>query len=81
MKLMLFSFFVILSFSSFSQGTNNDDPFEKYSMNSISFLESCDFIKPVNQTLQLINEYRRQNGLNPVQLDPNMSTFANQFIL
>ena len=81
MKLILFSFFAILSFSSFSQETNHDDPFEKYSKNSIIFLESCDFKKPINQTLQLINDYRKQKGLNPVRLDPNMSTFANQFIL
>jgi uncharacterized protein YkwD len=81
MKIILFSLFTILTLSSFAQRTNQDNPFEKYTQNSINYLESCDFKKPVNEAVNLINEYRRQNGLNPVRLDPKMSTFANEFIL
>jgi uncharacterized protein YkwD len=81
MKIILFNLFTFLSFLILSQGTQNESPFEKLSKNSINYIESCDFKKPISQTLQLINDYRRKNGLNPLHLDAEMSKFTDKFIL
>jgi len=72
--------FISLSFSGLTQAPSDFNPFEKYSISSNNFVESCDFQEPVMLTLKLINDYRAQNGLQPVRLAPDMSLFATTFI-
>ena len=80
MRQLIFCFFSFCYFNTLAQGPNDFNPFEQYSVNSINFVESCDFKEPVMQTLKLINDYRAQNDLQPVRLSPDMSLFATTFI-
>ena len=81
MKLAVLQIKLILSFSILGQLPKTYDPFEKYSINSMQYVESCNFKLPESQLIQLVNDYRRENGLSSIKINLEMNDFAKNFIL
>jgi uncharacterized protein YkwD len=54
--------------------------FDLISEKSMAFIEKTDFESFCGPTLKRINDYRKQNGLKPVVLNPDMVTFSQGYV-
>ena len=78
MKAYLFMFFVTGSL--IAQTASQSNFFDEVSEKSIEFVAQTDFEKFCDTTLQLINAYRKENGLTPVVFDESMILFSQSYV-
>lgn len=71
---------VIFFASCFAQTAIDRNLFDEVSEKSIEFVAQTDFEKFCEPTLQLINAYRKENGLTPVVFDESMIQFSQSYV-
>ena len=80
MKFLLL-FAALFPIFSIAQTSVEPNFFDLISEKSMAFIEKTDFEEFCSPTLKLINDYRKQNGLKPVVLDPEMVTFSQGYVV